>query len=97
MGKFSLASQQLQRLENSFNESLGGISQTAGVRQQLQQPRVRPNQLVEVSHVGVLGKLRGQRVNELRDGARGLVVEAAEVVAHHLTGQDLHAVGHGRS
>jgi hypothetical protein len=36
-------------------------------------------------------------VYKLRDGASGLVVKAAKVVAHDLTGQDLHATGHRRS
>ncbi len=44
-----------------------------------------------VGHVGVLGELGRERVNELGDGARRLVVHAAEVVADHLSGQDLHA------
>ena len=89
--KFTLTSKQLQRLEDSLDEGLGGVGQAARVGQNLLQLGAGRHQAVEVTHVRVLGELRRDGVDKLRNGAAAFVVQVAEVVADHLPGEDFHA------
>jgi len=74
VGKLSLASQELERLQDAFDESLGGVRQAARVGEDLLQVVIGRDQPVVVGHVRVLGELGRDGMHKLWNGAAALVV-----------------------